>query len=96
MSTSVPSLSALRISKPRRPHAIAAQTNLSPLLNEQEVATLCGVCVGAIRRWRLRRCGPRYLKLGVSVRYHPEDIAAWLAASGVETKGGSRMLIPDH
>jgi predicted DNA-binding transcriptional regulator AlpA len=54
--------------------------NLSPtpLLTEVEVARLTHLSVASIRRWRLLRQGPRFLKLGAAVRYKPEDIVAWL------------------
>lgn len=49
------------------------------LLDEHEIATMLGVSVATVRRWRLLRRGPRYRKIGASVRYQPEDLAAWLA-----------------
>ncbi len=49
-----------------------------PLLNEHEVAALLGLSVATMRRWRLLRCGPRWLKLNSAVRYRLEDINAYL------------------
>jgi predicted DNA-binding transcriptional regulator AlpA len=51
---------------------------LEPMLNERDVARITGMSVQTIRRWRLFRGGPRYLKIGSAVRYKPEDIAEWL------------------
>ncbi|MBM3758587.1 MAG: helix-turn-helix domain-containing protein [Acidobacteria bacterium] len=48
------------------------------LLNEHEVAEMLGVSVATIRRWRLLKQGPRYLKVGALCRYRVEDIAEWL------------------
>ena len=48
------------------------------LLNEYDVARITRLSVASVRRWRLLRQGPRYLKIGSAVRYKPEDIAAWL------------------
>lgn len=48
------------------------------LLNEFDVAAMLGVSVMTIRKWRFRRQGPRYLKLGSLCRYRRQDIAAWL------------------
>jgi excisionase family DNA binding protein len=54
--------------------------NSSRMLTDREVAeTLC-VSVASVRRWRLLRQGPRFLKLGSSVRYRREDVDAWLAS----------------
>ncbi len=51
---------------------------LGTLLNDREVARVTGLSVASIRRWRLLRQGPRYLKIGAAVRYKPEDVSAWL------------------
>ena len=48
------------------------------LLNESELAEMLGVSLATVRRWRLIRQGPKYIKLGASVRYNPEDVASWL------------------
>lgn len=48
------------------------------LLNEIEVAKHLQVSEACVRRWRLERRGPRYLKIGSLVRYRPEDIQRWL------------------
>ena len=48
------------------------------LLGEHDVARITGMSIATVRRWRLLGQGPRYLKLGFSVRYHPADVSAWL------------------
>jgi predicted DNA-binding transcriptional regulator AlpA len=48
-------------------------------LNEHDVARITGLSVASVRRWRLLRQGPKYLKLGSAVRYVAGDISAWLA-----------------
>jgi predicted DNA-binding transcriptional regulator AlpA len=53
---------------------------LDTLLDEFDVARITGLSVASVRRWRLLRQGPRYLKLNSAVRYRPEDILAWLAS----------------
>jgi predicted DNA-binding transcriptional regulator AlpA len=53
---------------------------IEALLNEHDVARLTGLSVASVRRWRLLRQGPRYLKIGAAVRYKPEDISSWLAS----------------
>lgn len=58
-----------------------------PLLNEFAIAQMLGVSVATIRRWRLLKQGPRYLKLGASVRYRAEDVTTWLAS--LPTGGGN-------
>jgi predicted DNA-binding transcriptional regulator AlpA len=60
------------------------------LLNEHDVARITGLSVASVRRWRLLRQGPKYLKIGSSVRYRPADISAWLASR--PTGGEQRSL----
>jgi predicted DNA-binding transcriptional regulator AlpA len=59
------------------------------LLNEHDVARITGMSVASVRRWRLLRQGPKYLKIGASVRYKPEDVSAWLASR--PTGGGHQL-----
>jgi predicted DNA-binding transcriptional regulator AlpA len=51
---------------------------IETLLNEHDVARITVLSVASVRRWRLLRQGPKYLKIGAAVRYKPEDISAWL------------------
>ena len=51
---------------------------LDNLLSEHDVARITGLSVASVRRWRLLRQGPKYLKIGAAVRYKTEDISAWL------------------
>jgi predicted DNA-binding transcriptional regulator AlpA len=58
----------------------AVHNGIENLLNEHDVARITGLSVASVRRWRLLRQGPRYLKIGAAVRYRPEDVVAWLAS----------------
>jgi predicted DNA-binding transcriptional regulator AlpA len=51
---------------------------LQELLTEHDVARVTCLSVASIRRWRLLRQGPKYLKIGAAVRYKPANLAAWL------------------
>lgn len=53
-------------------------TPLETLMNEHDVARITGLSVASVRRWRLLRQGPRYIKIGAAVRYKPADLAEWL------------------
>jgi predicted DNA-binding transcriptional regulator AlpA len=53
-------------------------STLETLLNEHDVARITGLSVASVRRWRLLRQGPKFLKIGAAVRYKPEDISVWL------------------
>jgi excisionase family DNA binding protein len=52
---------------------------------EREVAELLGLSVATLRAWRHRGKGPRFLRLGRSVRYLPSDVADFVRASAVDT-----------
>jgi predicted DNA-binding transcriptional regulator AlpA len=51
-----------------------ANNAIESLLTEQEVAKLLKVSVATIRRRRLFRQPPGYLKIGASVRYRREAV----------------------
>ncbi len=51
---------------------------LYELLNEYDVAKRLNISVATVRRWRLLKQGPRFLKLNASVRYRSEDLCLWL------------------
>ena len=66
----------------------ALHNAIETLLNEHDVARITGLSVASVRRWRLLRLGPKYIKIGAAVRYKPEDISAWLETR--PTGGGGR------
>lgn len=49
-------------------------TCIEPLLTEHEVAQRLKVSVATIRRRRLLRRPPEWVKIGASVRYRPEAV----------------------
>ena len=51
---------------------------VTTLLNEHEVAEILNMSVATVRRWRLLNQGPRFLKIGASVRYQSEDLSRFL------------------
>ena len=58
-------------------------------LTEREVADMLGLSVATLRAWRHRGKGPRFLRLGRSVRYLPSDVADFVRASAVDTQSVS-------
>ncbi len=67
----------------------AVHNTLETLLNEHDVARITDLSVGSVRRWRLLRQGPKYIKIGAAVRYKAEDISAWLESR--PSGGGHQM-----
>jgi predicted DNA-binding transcriptional regulator AlpA len=50
------------------------------LLSTEEVAEVLGRPARTLRQWRYLGEGPRYLKVGATVRYRARDIEEWLRA----------------
>ena len=66
------------------------QTQGTPrALTEREVAERLGLSVATLRAWRHRGKGPRFLRLGRSVRYLPSDVDDFVRASAVDTRSDS-------
>ena len=53
---------------------------MNSFLTEQEVSKRLNVSVATLRRWRLEKRGPMFVKIGSLVRYRPEDLESWVAA----------------
>jgi predicted DNA-binding transcriptional regulator AlpA len=54
---------------------------IETFLNEKEVASILGISVATVRRWRLLAQGPRWVKVsGSAVRYSPESLKSYLAS----------------
>jgi predicted DNA-binding transcriptional regulator AlpA len=51
------------------------------LLTEKDVAKSLRVSVATVRRWRTHGGGPRFCKIGASVRYRPADVSTFVSAA---------------
>ena len=49
-------------------------------MTERDVSRIIGMSLASVRRWRLLRQGPRFIKIGAAVRYRPEDVTSWIAS----------------
>jgi hypothetical protein len=56
------------------------------LMTERQVSKQIQVSLAALRKWRVERRGPRFVKVGALVRYRPDDLTAWMEA--LPTGGG--------
>ena len=63
------------------------------LLTEDEVAKRLHVSVASLRRWRLERRGPQFIKVGSLVRYKPEELDAWLVALPTGGSGSAEKRV---
>lgn len=58
------------------------------MMNEHEVAAFLKMSVASVRRWRLFRTGPQFVKFGAAVRYRRRDVENWL--NSCATNGSER------
>ncbi len=59
-------------------------------LDQAQAATLTGFTPKALERKRQRGEGPRYTKIGKSIRYAVADLRAWMRENRIEPGGGQR------
>ena len=75
-TTSKPLVSSPPIDPPKaNPPSLPRQPDI---LNEKQVAAYLNMSVSAVRRWRLFRKGPKFVKIGSAVRYKRGDIETWM------------------
>ena len=63
----------------------------SVLLTTLEAARFLSLSPRTLERLRLDGSGPRYCKLGRSVRYRPSDLDHWLACNAVASTSEVRQ-----
>jgi excisionase family DNA binding protein len=50
------------------------------MMNDQQVAEYLNMSAASLRKWRRLGGGPKFLKIGRSVRYRREDVETWLSS----------------
>lgn len=60
------------------------------LINAKQLAEKIGSTVGTLAYWRYMGKGPKFIKLGHSVRYRLADIDAWLTEQTCSQTGEVR------
>jgi excisionase family DNA binding protein len=53
---------------------------VAALLTELEVSHVLRVSLATLRKWRVEKRGPRFIKIGSLVRYQLEDLREWLSS----------------
>ena len=57
------------------------------MLTEKQVATMLSITQQTLRNWRQQNKGPKYVKVGGSIRYRYTDVELYLEKNAVETTG---------
>lgn len=60
--------------QPTRPTGVSQPE----IMNEMQVAEYLNMSAASLRKWRLFREGPKFLKVGRAVRYRRTEVDAWL------------------
>lgn len=53
---------------------------MPPMLTESEAAHFLRASARTLQDWRVRGCGPRFVKVGSRVCYQRNDLVQWIAA----------------
>lgn len=64
--------------------------DLDSALNENQAAEFLGVSVRTLQAWRVRGGGPRYIKIGRTVRYQRRELLTFQEA---HTVGSTSQLV---
>ena len=56
-------------------------------MSDTQVAEILGKPTRTLRQWRYLGEGPRYIKVGMAVRYRPSDVEAWIKAQERDPAG---------
>jgi predicted DNA-binding transcriptional regulator AlpA len=51
-----------------------------PVVDEKQAARICGCKPQTLGVWRVKGCGPPFLKIGRLVRYRASDLEQYLAS----------------
>jgi hypothetical protein len=73
---------------PNPEHSLATQEDRC--LPEKPAATVLGVSVALLRKWRRTGGGPLYVRLGKLVRYRLSDLQRFVDSCTVDNAGGQR------
>lgn len=58
-----------------------ADSYFGQYLTDAEVSSRVHISVQSLRRWRRLGTGPRWIRLGNSVRYPVDELTAWLVSA---------------
>ena len=61
-----------------------SEKSLDGLRDEKTVATTLKISVATLRRWRMLRVGPDFIRVGGHVRYRASSIEEYLASCSVK------------
>ncbi|MBN8661084.1 MAG: helix-turn-helix domain-containing protein [Candidatus Obscuribacter phosphatis] len=66
------------------------------LLTDEELATVLNIPVRTLRNFRYRGGGPKFVKIGASVKYQMIDVEEWLNANKRESTSQPQVQEVPH
>jgi excisionase family DNA binding protein len=60
------------------------------LLTTEEAASALGLSRRTLEDWRLRGCGPRFVRLGGAVRYRPSELSRFVLRGEADSTSAPR------
>jgi len=78
------------------PHERLSGLSMLNLLTESDVAERLRVSLALVRRWRLEKRGPTFVKVGALVRYRPEDLESWVSSLPASNDRNERQESGDN
>jgi excisionase family DNA binding protein len=64
---------------------------MTALLTQRDAARLLSLSIRTLERMRVTGLGPRFIKLGNSVRYRESDLEQWIASRSVASTSQKEM-----
>ena len=61
------------------------------LLTDIEVAEYLSISISTVRRWRLKGGGPRWIRIGSSIRHHATELHAYIVS--LPSGGGTKSRV---
>lgn len=72
--------------------SIGSTALLDSLITPATLAARLGTTGGSLSEWRITGRGPKFIRVGRSPRFRPEDVNEWLLAGAREYRRGSGRM----
>ena len=60
---------------------VSAQQSGNDLVTEREAARILAVSKRTLQAWRMKGCGPPFVRVGRAIRYRQSALDAWINAN---------------
>lgn len=75
------------------PNPLADNNATSALLTESEAAYFLRASARTLQDWRVRGCGPKFVKVGSRVVYQRKDLLEWIATRTLQSTTAAAAVI---